>query len=157
MKAIYSFLMMLLVLASCTNQAEQNQTTVQVNVAELNRNFIDAWNNGQADAIKAMLADDVQFLQGDVRYNGKAEVAQKWVDYTIGTIHDLKTNVVSSGTDTEIAYEAGTFSVDVPAAQPDEPNAYGEGNFMLLWKKNSEGNWKLSYAQLEDHPLQVKN
>ena len=151
MKAIYSFLFALLFLASCAKKE-----TEKVNVSALDSKFINAWNNKQPDSVIALLADDAQFLQGDVRYNGKAEVADKWVKKTINNINNLKTSVVSSGTDEAMAYEAGTFSVDVPAQTPDEPNAYGEGNFMLLWKKDANGKWKLSYAQLEDHNLQVK-
>ncbi|QCR21391.1 DUF4440 domain-containing protein [Pontibacter sp. SGAir0037] len=136
---------------SCTQKQEE------VNIRDLNQQFISAWNNRDADKLIAMLADDVDFLQGDIHFKGKSEVADKWVNETIGTITDLKTNVVSAGTDSNTAYEAGTFSVDVLPATPDQPHAIGEGNFMLLWKKGSDGEWKLSYAQLEDHPVMVKN
>ncbi|WP_114784454.1 YybH family protein [Botryobacter ruber] len=149
-----SFLLSLIIavtLASCSgNEAA-------VNVQELNQQFISAWNNKDSDKLISMLADDVHFLQGEVHYNGKTEVSDKWVRETIGTITDLKTNTVSSGTDKTIAYEAGTFSVDVLPAGPNEPHAVGEGNFMLLWKKGENGEWKLHYAQLEDLPVMVKN
>ena len=44
----------------------------------------------------------------------------------------------------------------VVIGMPIEPNATGAGNYLLLWKKGQDGKWKLSYAQLEDHNLQVK-
>lgn len=72
------------------------------------------------------------------------------------TISNLKTSTLSTVADTQIAYEAGTFSVDVSPEAPGEPRGLGEGNFMLLWKKGADDNWKLSYAQLEDLPVQVK-
>jgi ketosteroid isomerase-like protein len=152
MKAIFSFIIALFVFASCTKV----ENTEKVNPSALNSKFIGAWNSKQTDSVIALLSDDVQFLQGNVRYNGKSEVAEKWVKKTMNTINNLKTSTVSSGADNTIAYEAGTFSVDVPSQTPEEPNAYGEGNFMLLWKKDANGKWKLSYAQLEDHNLQVK-
>ncbi|GAB3752353.1 YybH family protein [Spirosoma pomorum] len=126
------------------------------NVQALNQEFIGAWNNKNADKVIGMLAEDVQFLQGNVRFNGKSEVSQKWVRETITSLNDLKTNVVSSGTDATMAYEAGTFSVDVLPEQPQQPHGFGEGNFILLWKKGTDDTWKLSYAQLEDLPVQVK-
>ena|SRR5688572_22251709 len=150
MKAIFSFLIALVLFTSCTKTEEK------VNVSQLNSKFIGFWNAKQPDSVIAMLADDAHFLQGDKHYNGKSQVAENWVKKTIGTINNLKTNVISSSVDVETAYEAGTFSVDVPAQTAEEPNAYGEGNFMLLWKKGKDGKWKLSYAQLEDHNLQVK-
>jgi ketosteroid isomerase-like protein len=126
------------------------------NVQALNQEFIRAWNNKETDKVIGLLAEDVQFLQGNVRFNGKSEVSQKWVRETITSLSDLKTNVVSSGTDATIAYEAGTFSVDVLPEQPQQPHGIGEGNFTLLWKKGTDDTWKLSYAQLEDLPVQVK-
>ena len=138
MKAIFSFIIALFLFASCT----KTENTEKVNPATLNSKFIGLWNAKQQDSAIAMLAEDVQFLQGNVRYNGKSEVADKWVRKTINTINNLKTSTVSSGADNTIAYEGGTFSVDVPAQTPEEPNAYGEGNFMLLWKKDANGNSK---------------
>lgn len=128
-----------------------------VNVQDLDRQFIDAWNNKNADKITALLAEDVDFLQGNVHYKGKSDVSTQWVTATLPTLANLKTNVVSSAVDTHTAYEAGTFAVDVLTSVPDQPKAFGEGNFILLWKKGDDGTWKLSYAQLEDLPVQAKN
>ena len=150
MKSFLYSLIITLLFASCTKEEP-------VKVQELNQQFISAWNNKDSDKIISLLAEDVHFLQGEVHFNGKSEVADKWVRATMGTIRDLKTNVVSSGTDNQTAYEAGTFSVDVLPSGPNQPHGIGEGNFILLWKKGSDGAWKLSYAQLEDLPVQVSN
>ena len=128
-----------------------------MNVQGLNQEFIGAWNSNDPDKVISYLAEDVQFLQGETHFRGKSEVANKWVKDTYTTIGDLKTNVVSSGADGGIAYEAGTFSVDVLPSGPDQLRGIGEGNFILLWKKSADGDWKLSYAQLEGLPVQVKN
>ncbi len=131
-------------------------TSGNVSVADLNQQFLSAWNDKDAAKAAALLADDAQFLQGDARYSGKAEVTNKWITPTIGSITNLKTSVVSTGSDAGIAYEAGTFSVDVLPTATEKQAGIGEGNFLLLWKKGADGNWKLSYAQLEDLPVQVK-
>ena len=150
MKPIFSFFIALLLFTSCAKKTEE-----KVNVSQLNSKFIGAWNAKQADSVTAMIAEDAHFLQGNVHYSGKAQIAQNWVNKTMNNINNLRTSVVSTSADNETAYEAGTFVVDVPSQSPDEPNATGEGNFILLWKKIN-GKWKLSYAQLEDHNLQVK-
>jgi ketosteroid isomerase-like protein len=127
-----------------------------VNVQELNQQFIGAWNNKDTEKIISFLAEDVHFLQGNTHFKGKSEVSQKWVRETLPTLTDLKTNVVSSSADTKTAYEAGTYSVDVLPDSPDQPHGIGEGNFILLWKKGTDDTWKLTYAQLEGLPVQVK-
>jgi uncharacterized protein (TIGR02246 family) len=138
------------VLMGCAKQEDP------ANVQSLNQQFIGAWNSRDASKVTGLLADDVDFIQGEVHYKGKAEVTDKWVNATMPTTKDLKTSVVSSANDTQTAYEAGTFSVDVVPQAAGEKAGYGEGNYMLLWKKAADGNWKLSYAQLEDLPVQVK-
>jgi len=127
-----------------------------VDVQALNQQFIAAWNGKDADKVISLLADDVQFLQGSQHLSGKDQVAQGWVRSTMPTISGLKTSVVTSATDEKTAYQAGTFSVDVLPAAPNQPHGFGEGNFLLLWKKADDGTWKLSYAQLEDLPVQAK-
>ena len=151
MKPLLSLLVILLFMTGCKKMEET------VNVSDLNKQFISAWNSKDSEKIISFLADDVQFLQGETHFKGKSEVADKWVKATVSTINDLKTYVTSSGSGDQIAYEGGTFSVDVLPASPNEPHATGEGNFILLWKKSEDGNWKLSYAQPEDLPLRPKN
>ena len=150
MKPFISFLLVATLISSCSKSGES------VNVQELNQQFIGAWNNKESDKIIGFLAEDIDFIQGDAHYKGKSEVSQKWVRETLPSLADLKTNVVSSASDQQIAYEAGTFSVDVLPATAQGPHGIGEGNFILLWKKGTDNTWKLSYAQLEDLPVQVK-
>jgi ketosteroid isomerase-like protein len=162
MKSFLPLLVFLALLSGCSKTSESNEkntateTGSSTSVADLNKQFISAWNAKDSEKAISFLADDVQFLQGETHFKGKAEVGDKWVRSTISTISDLKTYVTSSGSGTDIAYEGGTFSVDVLPAGPQEPLATGEGNFILLWKKGSDDTWKLTYAQLEDLPLRVK-
>ncbi len=151
MKAFITMVLVSSIFSACSPTGDANR------VQELDRQFIDAWNNKNADKINGFLADDVDFIQGNVHFKGKADVSKRWVQETLPTLANLKTNVVSSTTDTRTAYEAGTFAVDVLTNNPEQPRAFGEGNFILLWKKGDDGNWKLSYAQLEDLPVQAKN
>jgi ketosteroid isomerase-like protein len=142
--------------ATAANASPATATTASASVADLDQQFLSAWNNKDAAKASVLLADDVQFLQGETRFSGKSEVMNKWITPTINTISGLKTSVVSSGNDANTAYEAGTFSVDVLPTAADNTSGIGEGNFIFLWKKAGDGNWKLSYAQLEDLPVQVK-
>lgn len=151
MKTFISLLIASALVASCS---PVNETAT---VQDLNRQFIDAWNAKNPDKVISFLADDVQFIQGSTHFRGKSEVAKRWVQETLPTLNDLKTNVVSSTVDSRTAYEAGTFSVDVLPSAADQPHGYGEGNFVLLWKKSDDGTWKLNYAQLEDLPVVAKN
>lgn len=142
-----------LLTTACTKSDEKaGDATAQA----LNQQFISAWNSKNAIQLDTLFADDVHFLQGEAHFQGKSEVSNRWVRETMGTISNLRTNVVSSATDAQTAYEAGTYTVDVEPAAPGTPMGEGEGNFILLWKKSPKGSWKLSYAQLEGLPVRVK-
>ncbi|WP_210521091.1 YybH family protein [Hymenobacter terricola] len=151
MKSLVCSLLVALALTSCSKGGDA------VNVQTLDQDFIAAWNSRDSGKITGMLADDVAFVQGNAHWKGKDEVAQKWVSATLPTISNLKTSVTSTGTDAGSAYEAGTFSVDVLPAGPGQPAGFGEGNYIFLWKKAADNTWKLSYAQLEDLPVQRRN
>lgn len=160
-----SYLLMLAAAASltaCSKSADTGDVAADspgannVSVADLNRDFIGAWNSKDLDKTLGYLDDDVQFVQGTAHFSGKSEVGNKWVRATQSTISNLKTSVVSSGSDANMAYEAGTFAVDVLPEGPGQPAGFGEGNFILLWKKAADGAWKLSYAQLEDQPVRAR-
>ncbi|MBH8558844.1 YybH family protein [Hymenobacter negativus] len=151
MKSLFCSLLVAVTLSSCSKAGEA------VNVQTLDQDFINAWNSRDSGKITGMMADDVAFVQGNAHWKGKDEVGQKWVSATIATISNLKTSVSSSGTDANTAYEAGTFSVDVQPAGPGQPAGFGEGNYIFLWKKATDNTWKLSYAQLEDLPVQRRN
>ena len=151
MKTLLPILFVTTLLTACSSA---NDPAV---VQDLSQQFIGAWNNKESDKIISFLDEDVHFIQGGVHFKGKSEVAQKWVRETLPTIADLKTNVVSATVDKQTAYEAGTFSVDVLPDSPSQPHGIGEGNFVFVWKKGTDDTWKLSYAQLEDLPVQIKN
>jgi ketosteroid isomerase-like protein len=152
MKSYLSLVCAAALLASCSGNANKDNasaagttaTTGNVSVSDLDQQFLGAWNSKDAAKATSLLADDAQFLQGETHFSGKSEITNKWITPTINTISNLKTSVVSSGTDANTAYEAGTFSVDVLPTTTEPTAGIGDGN------------WKLTYAQLEDLPVQVK-
>jgi ketosteroid isomerase-like protein len=149
-KFILPLWVMVGLLSSCSKSGDA------VNVQDLNKQFIEAWNSKDSEKIVGFLADDVHFLQGNTHFTGKAEVSQKWVRETLPTLSDLKTYAVTSSVDEQTAYEAGTYSVDVLPDTPQDAGGVGKGNFILLWKKAADNSWKLSYAQLEGLPVIAK-
>ncbi|OON67434.1 nuclear transport factor 2 family protein [Hymenobacter sp. CRA2] len=152
MKAFAAILLASALTAACTKEAEKPA----VNVQTLDQQFITAWNARNAIQLDTLLADDVHFLQGEAHYQGKSEVSDKWIRATMGTIENLRLNVATSANDAQTAFEGGTYSVDVLPAGPGQPSGIGEGNFVLIWKKNPKGLWKLGYAQLEGLPVRAR-
>ncbi|RFP63924.1 nuclear transport factor 2 family protein [Hymenobacter lapidiphilus] len=154
MKRIFGLLLGGALLAGCSDT--KTDAAADVNVQSLNQQFIGAWNAKNTVQLDSLLADDVQYAQGATRFSGKSEVSDKWVRATMGTIADLKLYTTTSGSGPAMAYEAGTFSTEVLPEMADQPRGEGEGNFILVWKKNAKNAWKLSYVQLEGLPVKAK-
>ena len=153
MKPYLMIIAFVAVLSSCAKTSEQQG---KVNISQLNQTFISAWNSRNSAQLDTLLADDVHFVQGEVHFSGKSEVSSKWVRETLGTIDNLRISPVASSVTDSLAFEGGTFTVDVIPSDPQLPRGEGEGNFVLIWKRNNKNAWKLYYAQLEDHPVQVR-
>ena len=169
MKSYLPMLCAAALLASCSGNKNDAATTAApgapatttttgaaADVASLDQQFVSAWNSKDAAKVSSMLGDDVQFLQGETHFSGKSEVTNRWVTPTINTISNLKTNTASSSNADALAYEAGTFSVDVLPTAGESATGAGQGNFVFIWKKAGDGSWKLALAQLEDLPVQAK-
>lgn len=163
MKSFLPLVCVAALLASCSGKSGDSTSAgttaaagASTSVADLDQQFISAWNSKDAAKVSSMLADDVQFLQGDTHFSGKSDVTNKWVTPTINTIANLKTNTASSSSTDALAYEAGTFSVDVLPMAGETKTGDGQGNYVFIWKKAGDGSWKLSLAQLEDLPVAAK-
>ncbi len=145
-----------LLLAACSGNGQPAASLSAAPVADLNQQFVSAWNAKDASKVTAMLADDVQFLQGATHFVGKQEVTNRWVTPTIGSIANLKTYSVRTGAAGDVAYDAGTFSVEVLPTPTEKNTGNGTGNYVFAWQKASDGTWKINMALLEDLPVEEK-
>lgn len=150
-----------LTLASCNEsqggeEASSADTTssisTKVSSKELNETFDQAWNNRDTVKLFSLLSDDVQMLSGPRHLDGKQEVIEKFIRKDLSVTSNLKTNIVSSGEDANIAYESGTFALDVnvPGMKPFT----NKGNYNFVWKKSADNAWKVSAINMEDLPVE---
>ncbi|SHF13019.1 YybH family protein [Flavisolibacter ginsengisoli] len=163
MKQIFIFMAASAMIVSCTNSkgeekdksAEPTKTTATVTSKELNQQFDNAWNSKDSSKLISMLADDVQLLSAATHMNGRTEVTERFIRHNLPVTSNLRTNVVSTGESDALAYESGTFSLDVapPGAKPFVNN----GNYTFVWKKQADQSWKVSSIVMEDLPPVIKN
>jgi ketosteroid isomerase-like protein len=161
MKSLFLVMATGLVLASCSDSKSNEKTTAESTVAtptvsskDLNQNFDQAWNKHDSTKLFSLLADDVQMLSGKVHFSGKTEVMDKFIRRNLPFTSNLQTTVVSTGEDNGIAYESGTFSLDV--APPDTKPFVNKGNYNFVWKKGADDSWKVSSINMEDLPVETK-
>jgi ketosteroid isomerase-like protein len=163
MKLLFLVMATGLIFASCSNSngvdsktttAENKTDSPKVSSKELNQSFDQAWNNHDSTKLFSLLADDVQMLSGKIHFDGKTEVMNKFIRRNLPVTGNLKTTVISTGEDNGIAYEAGTFSLDV--TPPNTKAFVDKGNYNFVWKKGADDTWKVSCINMEDSPTETK-
>jgi ketosteroid isomerase-like protein len=131
---------------------DENLSTASFNIDSMNKVFDNAWNGKDSAALLAMMEDDVKMLKARDLFNGKDEIAKKWLSVNLPVANNLTTNVESKEADARTAYEAGTFALDVNI--PNQPAFKATGNYTFIWKKQPDNNWKIHFIQIEDHDME---
>jgi len=109
-----------------------------------NAQWIEAWEKGDPTMTTALFAEDGKFLQsGGKIIKGRQQILewQKGFMNAIGkgAKAGIKTlNVWLDGDDT--AYEVGKYRYDY---QDDGKPAVAEGKYVVIWKKQKDGSWKV--------------
>jgi ketosteroid isomerase-like protein len=163
MKQVFFIVAASAMIMSCTNSkgegkdksAETNNTTATVSSKDLNQQFDNAWNSKDSSRLVSMLADDVQLLSAATHMNGRTEVTERFIRHNLPVSSNLNTNVVSTGESDALAYESGTFTLDV--APPGAKPFVNKGNYSFVWKKQADQSWKVSSIVMEDLPPVTKD
>lgn len=152
MKLVKLFpLLALLFFVACNNPNKEDdaddmaEEANYTNPDEMNRNWINAWNNNQPDSLEAMTADDaVLMMEGGKMFN--RDSISSWYKNGASMIEGLKTQVKASNSDDHFAYEAGTYS---HAAKNDSTGTKYEATYVVIWERDSL-DWKVKVMSITD-------
>lgn len=116
--------------------------------------FEEAYNSGDAAALAALYTEDAVLLPPDVvRMDGRHAVQnfmQGAMDSGPGPLEDLRLETLEVEDSGDLASEVGKFTV---LGQDGAPA--GTGKYIVVWKKGSDGTWRLHrHIWNSDPPLQ---
>lgn len=137
-----------LAIISCNQTTEKSTETVSVNVDSLTSTFIAGWNNKDSAAIMNTIADNAIVMNDSLIHNGHKAIADNWVSGGVKVLSNIKTSSVIKNNDNLLAYDGGTYSLDL--TPPGGPILKEKGNYSLVWTKQQDGNWKLTLIHIED-------
>ena len=110
-----------------------------------------AFNAGDAAGVAALYSETAMLLPPDAtQIQGRQAVQdtfQAWIDDGLKDIVFETLEVEASG---DLAYEVGLYSVKVPAENDQMTTA--TGNFLVVWKKEADGVWRLYRDTWNDTP-----
>lgn len=119
-----------------------------VNVDSLNNLFVAGWNNSDSASIMNTVAEDAIAMNDSLIHQGRNAIAADWVSGGIRVISNIKTRSLIKGVGPEVAYDGGTYTLNINP--PGGPLLNERGNYSLVWKKQPDNNWKLTLIHIED-------
>ncbi len=148
----YYLLLLCVIAAGCTRQnydyEKASEINSSANVDSLGEAFINAWNMQDSAAVMNEISDDAVAMNDSLIHNGKKDIAGNWVGGGVKVISNLKTETLISGAGPDLAYEGGTYTLNINP--PGGSVLHERGNYSLVWKKQADNSWKLSLIHIED-------
>lgn len=133
---------------SCNQTTEKSTSTLLVNVDSLTATFLAGWNNKDSAAIMKTIADNAIVMNDSLIHNGHSAIANNWISGGVKVLSNIKTSSVIKDSDNKIAYDGGTYSLDL--TPQGGPVLKEKGNYNLVWTKQQDGEWKLTLIHIED-------
>lgn len=142
------FIAVLVLCVSCKQPTEKTSTIPAVNVDSLTAIFLAGWNTKDSAAIVKTIADNAIVMNDSLIHNGQMAIANNWISGGVKVLSNIKTTSLMKDSDTKIAYDGGTYSLDL--TPPGGPVLKEKGNYNLVWTKQENGEWKLTLIHIED-------
>ena len=130
----------------------------QVEVNALMNRFSEAWNRKDSAALMGLFSNDIVVLIGRKRLSGKDSVAETLLHAKLPLTANLRITEVQSGAGPEVAYSAGTWTLNVSA--PGQPTTVAAGNHNFIWEyvapetpatAGSDSAWRLTLVSIESY------
>lgn len=147
MKYIFLFLTVFL-LFSCGDASQKTASAAEANVDSLLSVFVSAWNSKDSVATMSVIAEDAVVINDSLIYQGKPDIASKWVSGGLKVLTNISALPVIKSGDEKVAYSGGTYAGDL--TPPGGPKLKEKGNYSFGWSKQSNGEWKLTLLHIED-------
>lgn len=145
-------LMLFIVMISCNQQADKNQThpisTATEKLDSLNSVFLTGWNNRDSSAIMKTVAENAIVMNDALIHRGKDSIAKNWISGGVKVLSNIVTVSLIQEESGILAYDAGTYTLDLTI--PGRPVLKEKGNYSMVWKKHENGDWLLTLIHIED-------
>jgi uncharacterized protein (TIGR02246 family) len=122
-------------------------------IEQANARFVEAYEAGDAAAIAALFTDTARMLPPDAtEVAGREAIQNLWQSWLDDEPHDLTLETTEVEASEDLAYEIGRFSFQAPAE--DKSMVTSSGNYVGVWKRGGDGNWRLHVHTWNDTPTE---
>lgn len=104
--------------------------------------FATAFNSGDAASLAALYTEDGMLLPPNAELiNGRQNIQNFWQGAFDAGLTGITIEIVESGARGDNAYEIGTYSVKAPGE--NEPLVTVFGKYVVVWRYDTDGQWRL--------------
>ena len=126
---------------------------VRAAIDQTNARVVEAFKAGDAAAIAGFYSEDAKMLPPDAtEVAGRAAIQQFWQSWLDDGLKNLTLEAIEVEADGDLAYEVGNFSIEAPAE--NDAMATATGNYLVVWKRASGGDWQLHVDTWNDAPAE---
>jgi len=141
---LFTLAFLLSLLSSCQPGVGTDESDVEV-IKATNTYYISLHPKADVDALMDLYTSDAVILSPyDIITEGKEAIRRSWDEWFEAVVVEEASStmdeVIVFG---DWAYARGHFS-DVYIVQSDSSRHVGEGRFSGLWKRSTEGDWKIA-------------
>lgn len=144
-----SVVLVALPLAVASGQAKQQSSSTgtasaraRTAIDAANKRFEDLFNKGDVAGAAKIYATDAILMPPNADFvKGDTAIANFWQGAYKNGVRNVSLTTVQSGVEGNYATELGTYRLDVQGAD-GKVVAHDNGKYMVLWKRNANGQWQ---------------
>jgi uncharacterized protein (TIGR02246 family) len=122
-------------------------------IEQANARFVAAFKAGDAATIASLYTETAKMLPPDAtEVVGREAIQMIWQGAISDGVKDLTLKAIDVEACGDLAYEVGSFSIQVPAE--NNSMATAGGNYLVIWKRDADGRWRLHIDTWNDAPDQ---
>jgi uncharacterized protein (TIGR02246 family) len=120
-------------------------------IEQVNARFVEAFKAGDAATIASLYTETAKMLPPDAsEVIGRKAIQELWQGAISDGVKDLTLKAIDVEACGDLAYEVGSFSIEVPAENNAKRTA--GGNYLVIWQRGADGQWRLHIDTWNDAP-----
>ena len=147
--------------AGCTNVKQVPDTAaVRTAIDTLNEELVGCWADGEYECVAAAFAEDGWQLMPNAQAQAGTDAIQRFWQQAFGWGKwevSLETSVLEQSG--PLAVERGKYTIRFTAdaaAPPSRPSSQDRGNYVVHWRLDSDGRWRMAaQALVSEVPARV--
>jgi uncharacterized protein (TIGR02246 family) len=122
-------------------------------IKRVNARFVEAFEAGDAATIASLYTEPAKMLPPDAtEVAGREAIQTLWQGAIDDGVKNLTLDTIDVEACGDLAYEIGSFTIQVPAE--NDALATAGGNYVVVWKRGADGRWRLHVDTWNDAPGQ---